>query len=128
MVTSREAVELTRARDLAWADAFAGLSRVAAALSARLREIHDDGAAQPTAPAAPARPRRRTAGPLGPRQQSVLALRGLDGVHGLSAGEVAKALDLRPQNAQTVLRGLEKTGVLEPVPDEAPRRWRRART
>lgn len=128
--------ELARARDLAWAEALAGLSRVAATLSTRLHEMHRAGAptegtaAGPTAAVAavaPVRSGRIPRGGFGPRQREVLALGGLESVHGLSAGEVGRALDIRQQNAHSTLAGLEKLGQLERVPDERPARWRRAR-
>lgn len=46
-----EPEDRARQRDLAWAEAFAGLSRVAATLSVRLRAVHE-----PDAPAAAGAP------------------------------------------------------------------------
>ena len=128
--------ELARARDLAWAEALAGLSRVAATLSTRLHEMH-----RPAAPAAgattelidaatsapPVRSGRIPHGGFGPRQRAVLALGGLDSAHGLSAGEVGRVLDIRQQNAHSTLTGLENLGQLMRIPGERPIRWRRAR-
>lgn len=121
-----------RQRDLAWAEAFAGLSRVAATLSVRLRAVHEPGA--PAAAEQPAvragdgqvRPRLPRGG-FGFRQQAVLALGGLDGELGLAAADVANAIGLTSPNAHKLLAGLEGLGALERVPDERPLRWRRGR-
>lgn len=126
---------VTKARDLAWAEAFAGLARVAGTLSTRLRQIHEtdgdgDGGQVDVTTEAPSRSSaarvRLPKGGFGPRQQEVLGLRGLDTAHGLSAPDVATSLGYSRPNAQNLLKRLEELGVLQRVPDERPARWRRA--
>lgn len=133
-----DAYDRNRQRDLAWVEAFAGLSRVAATLSVRLRAVHevDQSAAAAAAVPSPtnerARPAQRPAtarlprGGFGPRQQSVLALGGLDAEMGLAAAEVANAIGSTASNTHKLLVGLEGLGALERVPDERPVHWRRS--
>ena len=126
----------TRARDLAWAEAFAGLARVSATLSTRLRQIHaestDAAGSSGEEPSALERPRpapgraRQPKGGFGPRQQTLLALGGLDLPEGLSAPEVAASLGWARSNAHGVMTRLEELGALHRLPDERPARWTRA--
>lgn len=126
--------ETARRRDLAWAEALAGLSRVAVTLSVRLRQIHEleQGEAPEPPTAEPNRPSggggqaRPPRGGFGPRQQAVLVLRGLDKTLGLAATEVANAIGVTAPNAHKLLTGLERLGALERVANERPARWRRA--
>lgn len=119
-----------RARDLAFAEALLGLSRVAATLSTRLRAVHADepspdelaGDGVETPP--PALP---VVGPrLGPRQLRVLEVEGLDGELGLAAADVATAASLTAPNASAVLKRLAELSLLERVAGARPARWRRA--
>lgn len=133
------AEERARERDLAWAEAFAGISRVAGNLSTRLVQLHAEapseaaGSSSRTDAAPHQQPRehvprvaRLPRGGYGPRQQAVLALRGLDQPLGMTTAEVANATAISTTNAHTVLGGLAKLGALERIPDERPTRWRRA--
>lgn len=134
-----EAQERARERDLAWAEAFAGISRVAGNLASRLVQLHADvptvaaehssmanGVAAQQRREPVARVARLPRGGYGPRQQAVLALRGLDQRLGMTSAEVAKATAISTTNAHTVLGGLAKLGALERIPKERPTRWRRA--
>jgi hypothetical protein len=62
--------------------------------------------------------------PAGPRQQLILSLPGLAGSTGMTSAAVAKALNLRVQNAHNALVRLSAVGELERVPDEHPAHWR----
>jgi DNA-binding transcriptional ArsR family regulator len=122
-----------RERDAAFADALDEAARVLVRLSARLRALGEgDRAADRAAAPPPPAPSARSAGRpaqrqrLGERQMAVLALGGLADEHGLTAGEVAKALGYAPANATNLLKRLEDLEYLTRVPDERPARWRRS--
>lgn len=110
--------EVERARDLAIADALAGLGKVATTLSARLYEIHTADQARPQLDAPPVR--------LGERQRRVLALTGWDNERGLGVSEVATALGFERPNTHNLLVRLEKMELLERLEGHRPMRWRRA--
>jgi hypothetical protein len=122
-----------RARDLAWAEALSGLGRVALTLSSRLRSMHDAPttsadstvAAPPDNLNQPGTPPLSRSG-LGQRQESVLALGGLDTESGMATTEVANAVGYARTNTHRLLGRLAEHGLLEQVPDERPVRWRRA--
>jgi hypothetical protein len=125
-----ERSDVARDRDLAWAEAFAGLARVASTLSTRLRQIHETPELAPPSPGRALSTRspaddRGPRGGLGPRQLAVLSMLALDSELGVSASDVVKAQGWTAPNSNTVLNSLEKVGALERVPDERPIRWRR---
>jgi Fic family protein len=106
-----------RARDLAWAEAFAGVAQVADTLAGRLRAIHEERHV---------RDERNSA--LSEHQRQVVGLAGLKNADGLTGSEVAAAVGLERANAYRLLRRLVELGQLEEVPAERPRRWRRLGT
>lgn len=117
-----------RARDLAFAEALLGLSRVAATLSTRLRAVHADERelGHQAADSAETPPALPTVGPrLGPRQLRVLEVEGLESELGLSAADVADAAALMAPNATVALKRLAELGYLVQVDGQRPARWRR---
>jgi hypothetical protein len=122
---------LTKARDLAWAEAFAGLARVSSTLATRLRQIHEDAPTEevevpPESSPAPAKQTRLPRGGFGPRQQQVLALTGLDTAEGVSVADVSAAFGWKRSNTHNLMTRLEELGALQRMPDERPTRWQRA--
>jgi hypothetical protein len=118
-----------RARDLAFAEALLGLSRVAATLSTRLRAVHADepfANGRADAGVETTRPVLPVVGPrLGPRQLRVLEIAGLDSELGLAAADVATEAGLTAPNATVALKRLAELGYLVQVADQRPARWRR---
>lgn len=113
-------------RDLAFADAPLGLSRVAATLSTRLRAVHADEPGPPLDPVEVPAAALPVVGPrLGPRQLRVLEVGGLEGELGLAAADVAAAAGLTAPNASAVLKRLAELGLLVDLPGQRPARWRR---
>ena len=117
-------------RDAAVADALDEAARVLVRLAARLRVVHGGGPAAERAAAPPQSTTQRPARSssqrqrLGERQVAVLALGGLADEHGLSAGEVAKALGAAQSNVTKLLNRLQELEHLVRVPEERPARWR----
>jgi DNA-directed RNA polymerase specialized sigma24 family protein len=110
------------------ADALVGVGRALTTLGLRLRELDGDAVSQAAANELPVEVAATGAlpkGGLGPRQRAVLALPGLVATHGLSAADVAKAVNVTQGNAHNVLKRLEELGYLEAVKGERPARWRR---
>lgn len=103
-------------------DVARALSSYAAAL--RRGGVHPPVTAPPSGAVTPTVATRPTV--LGERQQRLLALPGLDSVDGLSNREIAEQLGIKIPNATAVTKRLSELGRLEPVPDEAPVRYRRA--
>ena len=126
---------LTRARDLAFAEALVSIGQALTLLGSRLSTVHGapagagravkpsvNGTGQPAAAGA-AVPR----GGLGERQRTVLALGGLDAETGMSAGDVVVATGFKRPNVHPLMARLVELGHLEQVPDEQPVRWRRTK-
>lgn len=103
-------------------DVAQALSSYAAAL--RRGGVHPPAAAPPGGVGTPPATPRPAA--LGERQQRLLALSGLDSADGLSNREIAELLGIKIPNATAVTKRLAELGHLQPVPDEAPVRYRRA--
>lgn len=61
----------------------------------------------------------------GPRQKAVVALLKQHGEEGLESSKIAPAIGVTSvPNANQGLRRMMDLGILEPVPDSMPRRWR----
>jgi len=92
----------------------------------RLRDASATSVADTPTESQPAQRGRRPEGqPRGKRQQAVLELKGL--TRGMTAAEVAKAVELKLPNAYKTLASMVDGGWLEVVPREEPTRWRKVR-
>lgn len=127
MASVAKAVDAGRARprEDAVADALDDAARVLLRHAARLRAAPGpatDARATDRRSAAPAGLRRVRG--LGGRQAAVLGLGGMATTEGLTAQDVARALDYSAPNATNILKRLEELGHLQRVPGERPARWR----
>jgi len=62
----------------------------------------------------------------GERQQMTLELPGLQSEAGMKTSEVAAGIQYDDPNTYNILRGLERAGLVELIPDASPQRWRLA--
>jgi alkylated DNA nucleotide flippase Atl1 len=60
----------------------------------------------------------------GPVQRRIVSLSNLATIKGMSAAEIASALDYDEANTYTTVKGLEKIDMVEIVEESNPRRWR----
>lgn len=60
----------------------------------------------------------------GPVQRRIAGLPNLATIRGLTAAEIANALDYDEANTYTAVNGLKKAGLVEIVEESNPRRWR----
>lgn len=60
----------------------------------------------------------------GERQQAILQLTELASEKGLKTSDIAAAIDYDVPNTYQTLQGLERSGLVEQIPDARPQRWR----
>ncbi len=101
------------------------VARLAQAVSDALEEFANEILAG-SADAAPVFTKVEIPHARGERQQMTLELPGLQSEAGMKTSEVAAGIQYDDPNTYNILRGLERAGLVELIPDASPQRWRLA--